>query len=369
MLVTISISIAATVALAVFLHHPKFGKLPSGERLARIEKSANFQDGKFVNLHTTPVMTEGVNYFTVIKDLLFSANKKPTVPIPTQKTDLLHLDPTEDLLVWFGHSSYFMQLSGKRILVDPVLSGAASPVAFTTRAFEGTDVYTVDELPSIDYLFITHDHWDHLDYDTILKLKTKVGKIICTLGTGAHFEYWGFNPNILIEQDWYESSSLDSGFVVHTLPARHFAGRGLRANKALWAAFLLETPSFKVYIGGDGGYDTHFAEIGAKYGPIDLAILENGQYDKNWKYIHMMPEQVLQAGTDLKAKRLFPVHSGKFALANHAWNEPLRRITALNNARQMPLVTPMIGEKVALQDSVQVFRNWWELELKAVVQP
>jgi L-ascorbate metabolism protein UlaG (beta-lactamase superfamily) len=271
----------------------------------------------------------------------------------------LQLDASENVVVWFGHSSYFIQIDGKKILVDPVLSATASPFSFTTKAFEGTNIYTTDDFPEIDYLFISHDHWDHLDYRTIMKLKPKLHKIITGLGTGAHFEHWGFNRDMIIEKDWNETVTLADGFVVNTVPARHFSGRSFTRNKALWLSFVLQTPSSKLFIGGDSGYDAHFAEIGKQFGPFDLAFLENGQYDKSWKYIHMMPIEVLQAAIDLNTKALFPVHSSKFTLANHNWNEPLSKISELAETSQIKLVTPLIGEKIII-NTEQVFPKWWQ---------
>jgi L-ascorbate metabolism protein UlaG (beta-lactamase superfamily) len=340
----------------------KFGKLPSDDRLKRIRKSPNYHKEAFQNQNPTPDLTEGVGYWTVAKEHFFTERPhvKPVDTIPSQKTDLLKLNKHDDVLVWFGHSSYFMQIDGKTILVDPVLSGAASPVAFTTRAFKGSDVYTADEIPVIDFLFISHDHWDHLDYDTIMKLKPKIKKLICGLGMGAHFEHWGFDSKVIIERDWNEKAELADGFVAYAVPARHFSGRGLIRNKALWTSFVLYTPTSKIFIGGDSGYDTHFAKIGRDHGPFDLAILENGQYDKSWKYIHMMPHEVLLAANDLRAKNILPVHSAKFALANHTWDEPLRKITQLNDGKTIRIITPMIGERVNIKDTNQKFKHWWE---------
>jgi L-ascorbate metabolism protein UlaG (beta-lactamase superfamily) len=253
-----------------------------------------------------------------------------------------------------------MQIDGKRFLVDPVLSGSASPVPWTVKAYKGTDRYTVDDLPPIDYLLISHDHYDHLDYETITKLKDKVKTVICGLGVGAHFEHWGYAADKIIESDWNNTISLDAGFKVHTTPARHFSGRGFTRNNTLWMSYVLQTPNTKIYIGGDSGYDTHFAEIGKQFGPIDLAILENGQYNVAWEAIHMLPDQVLQAAEDLKAKRLFPVHSSKFTLAMHSWDEPLIKVTELAKIQHLPLVTPVIGEMVNLNDTTQVFPEWWK---------
>ena len=275
------------------------------------------------------------------------------------KTDLLNLPIDRDILVWFGHSSYFMQIDGKRILVDPVFSGNASPIPRTTKSFNGTDVYGVEDLPEIDYLFISHDHYDHVDYETLVTLKDKTKKVICGLGVGSHFEHWGYDSSKINERDWGEQVALDKEFTVFVEPARHFSGRGFSSSNTLWASYVLQTPSMKIYIGGDSGYDTHYAAIGNKYGSIDLAILDNGQYDEAWKYIHNLPEEVLKAAQDLKAKRIFPVHSSKFALGSHDWDEPLKKITELNKWYNFPLVTPMIGEFVHLKDTTQKFKQWW----------
>jgi L-ascorbate metabolism protein UlaG (beta-lactamase superfamily) len=226
-------------------------------------------------------------------------------------------------------------------------------------AFDGTDIFNAGDIPEIDYLFITHDHWDHLDYETIVQLKHKVKKLICPLGVGEHLEYWGYDRDIIVEKDWYEEAVLDSGFSVNTAPTRHFSGRGLTRNQSLWTAFVLRTPTMKIYIGGDSGYDRHFADAGEKYGPFDLAILENGQSNPYWKYIHLSPEEVLKSAKDLRAKSVLPVHSSKFALALHDWDEPLKKITELNRNNDFRLLTPMIGETVDLKDSTQQFSQWW----------
>jgi L-ascorbate metabolism protein UlaG (beta-lactamase superfamily) len=361
MILTLIILLVFVVGINVFMQQEQFGKRPTGMRLELIKNSPNYKNNSFQNLSHTPSLTEGVSMFSVLKEFVFNKNefKKPSQNIPTTKTDLLQLNPLENVVVWFGHSSYFIQIDGKKILVDPVLSDNASPLSFTTKAFEGTNVYNTEDFPEIDYLFISHDHWDHLDYKTIMKLKSKIKTIICGLGTGAHFEHWGFDSNSIIEKDWNETITLKDGFEIHTVPARHFSGRSFTRNKALWMSFVLKTPSSKLFIGGDSGYDAHFAEIGNQFGPFDLAFLENGQYDKSWKYIHMMPNEVLQAAIDLKAKALFPVHSSKFTLANHNWNEPLSKISKLAEATEIKLITPLIGEKTNIHTE-KIFPKWWE---------
>ncbi|SEN94936.1 L-ascorbate metabolism protein UlaG, beta-lactamase superfamily [Flavobacterium sp. CF108] len=347
-----------------FLQHPKFGKKPSGERLALIEKSPQYKNGKFENQNFTPDLAEGAGLIGVLFEFIFKKvdRKIPTDLIPSIKTNLHELPLDQDVLVWFGHSSYYIQLEGKRFLIDPVFSGNASPISGTTKSFKGTDIYTVDDLPEIDYLLLTHDHYDHLDYKTILQLKPKTKKVITALGVGSHFEFWGFPKENIIEKDWHEKIELDENLTLYTTPSRHFSGRSFKRCNTLWTSFVLEAKDFKMYLGGDSGYDQHFAEIGEKFGPFDIVLIDNGQYNKNWKYIHNMPEDVVQAIQDLKAKRAFPVHSSKFSLSLHAWDEPLIKVTELNanSANPVPLITPMIGELVELKNENQEFKQWWK---------
>ncbi|MBP6977230.1 MAG: MBL fold metallo-hydrolase [Bacteroidales bacterium] len=340
----------------------RFGKAPSGDRLELLKKSPHYKNRRFVNLSPTPQIVVESCKLRLFSRLILTKvpGRKPSGILPSVKTDLLNISADSNVLVWFGHSSYFMQINGKRILVDPVLSGHASPIPGMIRSFRGTDIYSVSDLPRIDYLFITHDHYDHLDYKTIRLLKSKIRKIICGLGVGSHLEFWGYDKSEIIERDWYDTVELEDGFKVHVTPARHFSGRSSSRNNTLWVSFVLKTPSLKIFMGGDGGYDTHFAEIGDKHGPFDLVIIENGQYNLAWRYIHTLPEQVLQAAMDLNARRLFPVHSSRFALGRHPWDEPLVKIMELNKSYKIPLVTPMIGEMVNLNDEQQQFRQWWK---------
>jgi len=363
MLGLLIIIIAIGVGTFFFLKTERFGKHPSGDRLIKIKKSPNYKNGSFQNLNPTPTLTEGVSYGKVLYEFLFSAKPKtPTATMPSVKTDLKALDPNENVLIWMGHSSFFMQLDGKTVLVDPVFSGNASPLSFTTKAYKGTDIYTADDLPEIDFLFLSHDHWDHMDYNTLKQLKPKINKVITGLGNGAHLEDWGFDSDIILEGDWYDTFTFEDGFEVSVTPARHFSGRGFTSAKTLWASFVLISPSTSIYIGGDSGYDSHFKAIGAKYGPFDLAILENGQYDQNWKYIHMLPGEQFKAAKDLKAKNILPVHSGKFTLANHDWDEPFKKIHTYAGQSDIKVTIPMIGERVSINDSLQQFKPWWNLK-------
>lgn len=350
--VVVSVIVVFAIGVVVFMNLPRFGRLPRGERLERIKQSPHYRDNEFKNLNPTVLMTSDRGRLGSMWDFIFSKKEgvAPEQPIPAVKTDLKHLNAEEDLMVWFGHSSYLLQLDGKRILVDPVFCMAA-PVSFINKPFPGTDIYKPEDMPDIDYLVISHDHWDHLDYRTVKQLKERIGHVICSLGVGEHFEYWGFAKEQLIELDWQESAALNSDMQVYCLPARHFSGRGLTSNQSLWASFLLTTPAQKVYIGGDSGYDTHFAEIARQHPGITLAILENGQYNENWKNIHTMPEYLGQVAMDLNAEKVITVHHSKFALSRHPWDEPLRNEQQAAKEDSLNLIVPVIGEVVRLDDS------------------
>ena len=346
----------------MILNQARFGQLPRGERLERIKKSANYRDGEFKNQSITPVMTSDKSRFQIMMDFLFKkkVRNKPEGKIPVIKTDIKSLNPNENILIWFGHSSYFIQINGKTFLVDPVFSDYASPFSFINKAFAITDNYSAKDFKSIDCLLITHDHWDHLDYQTILDLKPKVKNIICGLGVGQHFEYWGFEKSVIRELDWYESVIPYTGWQIFATPTRHFSGRGLKGNQTLWVSFVLKSPDFNFYLSGDGGYDNHFTEIGKNYGPFNMAILEQGQYNDNWNLIHLMPDKAFIAAEDLNANRIMPVHNSKFALADHPWDEPMNMISGNNKDSAISVVTPQIGEVVNLDDTNQVFKKWWK---------
>ncbi len=344
------------------MRQASFGKIATDELLNKINKSINYRKGKFQNQHNTPDIKEGVSYFRVMRDFFFvkEPNNIPSFTIPSTYSNLFDLNTDENILVWFGHSSYFIQVDGKKILVDPVLSGSASPISFTTKSFEGTDRYSAEDIPMIDYLFISHDHWDHLDYATVKAIEPKVGKVFCGLGVSAHLKSWGYPSEKIIEADWNEKMLSENRFEVFSVPARHFSGRSIKRNQSLWMSYVLKTPRMKIFIGGDSGYDDHFKRIGAEFGPFDWAILECGQYHEYWKYIHMMPEEVVTAAKELVVKNLLPVHWGKFSLAMHSWNDPIKRVVKEAKIQHQLVAHPMIGQVVYLSKENN-FELWWEL--------
>lgn len=343
----------------LFMQQKTFGTDPKGARLERILKSPNYKDGAFQNQSYTPVMAEGVTMTKVLGEYFKKViGKEPLEDLPSVRTDLKQFNDTVPVIIWFGHSSYLIKTNGKNILVDPVLSGNASPVSFFGSNYRGSNTYSVDDMPELDAVLITHDHYDHLDYKTILKLIPKTKHFYTSLGVGAHLEYWGVDPKNITEFDWWDSNNIDTGFSFIAAPARHFSGRKFKRGKTLWASYILQTPTHRFYLGGDSGYDKHFKEIGEKHGPFDIALLECGQYNAYWHNIHMMPEETAQAATDLKAKVLMPVHNSKFTLALHPWKEPLERVTKEAEAKGIKVTTPLMGEPVLLDKSYPSLK-WW----------
>ena len=337
------------------------GKNPSGKHLELIKQSSRYKKNGFENLSETPTLPEDQSFYDVLKKYLKkNPDVKPPATLPSVKTDIKNISLAEPVIVWFGHSSYFIRIEQKNFLIDPVFSGNAAPVSCMVRSFDGSDVYTPDDFPDIDYLILTHDHYDHLDYKTVRKLKEKVKAVYCSLGVSSHLIYWGFDEKILHELDWWQTKILAAGMSITAAPARHFSGRGLKRAKTLWSSFILKTNAHNIYLGGDSGYDTHFKEIGDKYGPFDIAILESGQYNESWPFIHMMPEQTVQAAIELGARVLLPVHWAKFTLSLHPWNEPVQRILAEAKIKGLKVTTPMIGEPVVLGTSYPD-KHWWHL--------
>lgn len=360
MIVLIALILALGAAAYWILSMPDFGRTPErAERLERINASEHFRDGVFVPLETTETHLKDGFIVSMYKFLLDDRSRlKPTEALPTEKTDLKALDPREDLIVWMGHSSFYMQLGGKRILVDPIFSGHASPFDFMVQAFPGTDVYTAEDMPNIDLLLISHDHWDHLDYGTVTALRGKVKQVLCGLGVGEHFEYWGYDPEKVIEKDWYEEPLVIDDLSVTITPARHFSGRFLKRNPTLPVSYVFKTPGRSVFYSGDTAFGRHFADIAQKLGPFDFAVMEDGQYNEQWHNVHMMPEEMVNAATILGAKAVLPVHNSKFILSEHVWNEPLNRALDAATGKAMLLETPIIGQAVRL-DSPAPTSRWW----------
>lgn len=370
--VLVGLSLLLAVAAWLYLQLPQFAK-PELDRTRlggkhSVTDNSRYNDGRFSNIEPTEVMVttdtsaqprQGM--LVTLYKFLFAPTPGsiPDAPMPSRKTDLLTLERSGNQVVWMGHSTYFVQLEGKRLLIDPVFSRYASPVPGTNGAFAGTNIYDADDIPELDYLLITHDHWDHLDYPSVQALRHKVKRVITPMGVGSYFRQWGWPAEQVFEGDWGSQFEQD-GLTVHILPARHFSGRLLDRNRTLWGSFALITDQKRYYFGGDSGYGQHFRRIGDAFGPFDLAVLECGQYNQQWASIHMMPEQTAQAATDLQARKVLAAHNSKFKLSHHHWKEPLERISAASVGQSWQLLTPLIGEAVDIDDDNQQFDAWWK---------
>lgn len=354
------IGVAIAIGGYTYLQKPIFYSPEVDTTLLSYPSEKHFLNGKFQNEIPVPKIDPDRSRILAWYKFIFTedTNAIPPEPIPTAKTDLHKLDPKENSMVWMGHSSYYIQTNGKRILVDPVFSEYASPVPGTNKAFEGSNIYTVEDIPKLDYLLISHDHWDHLDYPTIMRLQSKVTKVIAPLGVGSYFTQWGFNPEQVLEGDW-DTQFSDSGIDIYILPAYHFSGRLLERNQSLWASFAIITPEQRIYISGDTGYGEHFKSIADRFDGFDIAILECGQYDPQWPAIHMSPEETAKAGKDLNSKVVLAAHNSKFKLAHHAWNDPYIRLTKASEGKNFQLLTPMIGELVTETSTSSSFKQWW----------
>jgi L-ascorbate metabolism protein UlaG (beta-lactamase superfamily) len=357
----------ATLGACAWLEQPKFGALPEGERLERIRRSPHYVDGAFRNLVDTPTLVDGHNLFTILAGNLRQRvpRLRPDGPIPSVKTDLHALDVDHDVVVWLGHSGYFIVLGGRRILIDPVFSPSAAPVSFSNGAFDGSTPYTAEDVPPVDVLLITHDHWDHLDHATVTSLAPKVGSVVVPIGVGAHFERWGYPWAKVRELDWFDRVDLDGALTIHAVPARHYSGRWFQRNQSLWAGFVLESVRRRLLFSGDTGAGPHFGEIARRFPEFDLVALDMGQYDARWPHIHMNPEQAADAARTLGAQALLPGHVGRFSMARHPWDEPFERIVAASADRSYRLLTPRIGEPVGFVGGERPTVSWWQNDARS----
>jgi len=361
--ITLIIILLGAGGILAYLQHPLFGKLPKGERLAQFSTSKQYSEGAFHNFIDTPMLTTEQSELALMWDNFVSKKSGTPIPlgaIPALKTNLMALNSEQDLVIWLGHSSYYVQLSGLRILIDPVFSSYAAPVSWAVRAFAGTNLYHAQDMPEIDLLLITHDHYDHLDYSTIKALEPKVKQVITPLGVGEHFTAWGYDASKIQETDWYEITDYSASLQIVTTPARHFSGRTFKRNQSLWAGFALLSTHRRIFFSGDSGYAPHFAEIGEKYGPFDWVTLDSGQYDRRWAFVHMNPEQAAQAADELRTKAFTPAHVGRFSISAHDWDEPFKRISLASQNYDYQLWTPQIGEILYLDGREQHFTAWWE---------
>lgn len=334
----------------------------------KISATHHLADGGYIN--TAKDFTEDTAILPLL--LRYATEKrvdslpKNAIPVIEQTAHSLEQLPREqDTVIRLGHSSIFIQIAGQRWLIDPVFSDRASPFSFAgPKRFHQAPI-SLNELPDIDGVIISHDHYDHLDKQTIKTLADKIAHFVVPLGVDSHLKKWGVSTDKITSLDWWQSVTIADVTFTAT-PTQHFSGRGLfDKNQTLWASYVITSPNSKLYFSGDSGYFDGFKEIGERFGPFDLTMVETGAYDKDWPTIHMTPEQSLQAHIDLKGRQMMPIHNGTFDLAFHSWYEPLERITALAATENVKLVTPIMGQVVALDTQVESSQAWW----REVMQP
>lgn len=362
--VLICLVVLLAVGLDLFQKlYPPFGGKPSPEDMKRYRQSPNYKGTKFqYPLETKMFKPSPGSWITAFREYVQRKPQlKPDRPLPqVNLTREIIEELRDDTAVWFGHSSLFLQMGGVRLLLDPMFSISSSPIGGSKR-FSGLPFGNLNEFPPIDAIVLSHDHYDHLDYGTIRHLKDRVGRFIGPLGIRCHLERWGVAPGQIEETDWWEELELQ-GVRLACTPARHFSGRALfkQGGGGLWCSWVLTTPKTRVYFSGDSGYGPHFKEIGEKYGPFDLTLMECGQYDDRWWDIHMLPEQTARAHLDVRGNVLLPIHWGAFSLAMHSWYDPVRRLTEEAKQRGIPLATPKIGEPVRIGSPDYPTEAWWK---------
>ncbi len=358
--------IIVTILYIVF--HPTFGGSPNPESKVRIKNSPNFNGKNFINLIPTQPFTYKTNdkntgKIDLLKNFLFPPKDKNPKKIVSEKLNTKSF--TNGEFIWLGHSTILFKTNNTTIITDPVFHNAA-PIPFMVQPFKMSNKPKIKDLPFIDVVLISHDHYDHLDYKAIKKLNSKVGHFCVPLGVKAHLLRWGIPNKKISEYDWYEQAIINDIKLIFT-PSRHFSGRGIfNRNTTLWGSWVVISPKIKIYFSGDGGYSPEFAKIGQRFGKFDIAFIENGAYNKRWENIHMLPEQSAQAGIDVQAKIILPIHWSKFDLSTHKWNEPVKRIKealflhndTISEQQKIQLATPKIGEIFSLEKYPQ--SEWWE---------
>jgi L-ascorbate metabolism protein UlaG (beta-lactamase superfamily) len=358
------VGIVLVVSFVFILISPQFGGKHTKEDIKRYEASGHYDAGKFQNLIPTSQDMSFGNTLSVLKKFIVGVpGKKPDFDLPIVKIDSINLEENKniDRLIWFGHATFLLQLDGKNILIDPMLGVSPAPhPAIGTKRFNTELPIEIQKLPKIDAILISHDHYDHLDYESIKILKEKTDTFLVPLGVGVHLESWGIASKAIKEHNWWDETEFN-GIKLAFTPARHFSGRGLTdGSSTLWGSWVIKGKNKNIFFSGDSGYGPHFKEIGDQYGPFDFAMMECGQYNESWANIHMSPEETAQASLDVQTNVMMPIHWGSFALALHTWNDPIVRVTKKAKELELPISVPKIGDEILL-DNIDVSVNqWWK---------
>ena len=340
----------------------QFGAKPTKADIQQYEQSPQWNGEHFVNsIPTSMAISLRTLPKLLYKQFCEKKDREPSQPLPIVPFDkeAFVTDDHEVRYIWYGHSVVLLRIQGKNILIDPMFGSNAAPIApFPIKRFSENTLAIIDELPTIDVVLLSHDHYDHLDYDSIQKLQSKVKQFYVALGVKRHLMKWNIAPESITEFDWWQQVNFHDINITFT-PTRHFSGRGLTDRaKSLWGGWALKTPTENIWFSGDSGYGPHFEVIGKRLGPFDFAFMECGQYNENWSQIHMFPEESVQAAIDVGVRNMMPVHWAGFALAQHTWTDPVVRFVAAAEKHECLYHVPQLGtvQKITNQNHTA----WWQ---------
>lgn len=351
-------AIALIALIAGFIHWlPSLGEDPSGKRLNRMHDSPQWSVGRFANAQ--PMWTNTRSGLLRLFESTPAESPDAPVPVVTDGGKALRIPAASGLRVtWFGHSSMLVELDGVTVLTDPLWGERASPLSWIGPKRWFPPPLALSELPRIDVVMISHDHYDHLDWSTISAMSNWNTTFVVPLGVGAHLERWGVPAARIVELDWWQSTRVGALEIVAT-PARHASGRiSGQSDGTLWAGYALLGTQHRVWYSGDTGFHSALAEIGRRFGPFDVTLIEAGQYDKDWPDWHLGPEQAVAAHRLARGKRMIPVHWGLLKLAHHGWTEPVERVLAAAACSNVEVLVPRPGESIEPTRSWSRVR-WW----------
>ena len=341
----------------------QFGASPTGERLERMKESPLFDGKKFNNPEAWGGEHMGMSFGMFNRWFFGKEMREPEHDLPVvslDKSSFIEVPEPGLRVTWLGHSTAIVEIDNRRILFDPVWSERASPSSIMGPARFHAVPLRIEDLPRLDAVVISHDHYDHLDMHAIQYLKDTGVKFITALGVGAHLESWGVNPEQIIEMEWWQTTDKVPGLIMIATPARHFSGRNpMKQNETLWMSFTIMGPYHRVFFCGDSGPFPGFQEIGAKFGPFDLTMMKIGAYSEDWPEIHLNPEQAMAAHRDLNGRVFLPIHWGTFNLAYHNWDEPIEWALKEAEVNHVTIITPMPGQTIDVDDP-PAMEKWWE---------
>ncbi len=358
------ILLLATLGITVLFAGHSCSSISYESNKAKIENSPQFKDGKFRN-PTKWIQPPILDNIATAWDFLVTDNdRKPKYELPRIPVDLSGINQSGDNrlnVTWLGHSSLLINIDGYRLLTDPVFEKSVSIVG--PSRFNGDIPIAIEDLPEIDAIVISHDHYDHLNKSSIQLLEPKTKRFFVPLGVGNRLLEWKVPAEKIVQLDWWEEAKFDEKLMLAATPAQHFSGRGLMdRDETLWSSWVIKTPHHNLFFSGDSGYFDGFKKIGEHYGPFDMTFLECGAYNTKWHYVHMYPEETVQAHQDLKGNILHPIHWGTFDLSLHAWFEPMDRLTEAARLANIKVSTPIVGETTVFNDYIPNSR-WWDTRI------